>query len=133
MTDAVLDPIVQLTWRIHDVLDDVARAHDLSTSVLRLLAILRSREPEMLALAGYLGIDKSSLSGLVTRAETRGLVERMPSPSDRRRVTVRLTEAGRREADAGEKEIYRRLDALLSPLPPAERERLAASARTVLT
>jgi DNA-binding MarR family transcriptional regulator len=132
MTDATLDPIVQLSWRIHDVLDDVARAHGVSTSVLRLLAILRSREPEMLELARHLDIDKSSLSGLVARAESRGLVERTPSAADRRRVTVRLTASGRREAARGESEVYRRLGEAFAALPPRDLERLSSLARTVL-
>lgn len=132
MTDATLDPIVQLSWRIHDVLDDVARAHGLSTSVLRLLAILRGREPEMLELARHLGIDKSSLSGLVARAETRGLVERTPSAADRRRVTVRLTALGRREATRGETEVYRRLGEVLAAVSPRDLEQLSAVARSVL-
>ena len=132
MTDATLDTIVQLSWSIHDVLDDVARAHGLSTSVLRLLAILRSREPEMLELARHLGIDKSSLSGLVARAETRGLVERTPSAADRRRFTVRLTALGRREAARGEAEVYRRLGEFLAAVSPRDLEQLSAVARIVL-
>jgi MarR family len=37
------------------------------------------REPGMLELARHLELEKSSLSGLVDRAESRGLVERIPS------------------------------------------------------
>ena len=101
-----MDALVQLTWRVHDILDDVARAHDLSTSQLRLFGILRDREPEMLELAGYLGVDKSSVSGLIDRAEARGLVERVPSATDRRRVAVRLTATGRAQRSSLEAAVY---------------------------
>ena len=42
-----------------------------------------------------LGLDKSSTSGLVDRAERRGLVCRVPSQIHRRSVRVRLTDHGR--------------------------------------
>ncbi len=101
-----MDALVQLAWCVYDILDDTARSHDLSASQLRLLGILRDREPEMLELAGYLGVDKSSVSGLVARAEARGLVERLPSGTDRRRVAVRLTDAGRAQRPVLETEVY---------------------------
>jgi MarR family transcriptional regulator, lower aerobic nicotinate degradation pathway regulator len=40
-------------------------------------------------------LDKSSITGLVDRAERRGLVLRVPSVTDRRSVLVRLTAGGR--------------------------------------
>jgi DNA-binding MarR family transcriptional regulator len=46
-------------------------------------------------LARLLELDKSSVTGLIDRAERRGLVERIPSLADRRAVLVRLTEEGR--------------------------------------
>ena len=42
-----------------------------------------------------LELDKSSVSGLVDRAQRRGLVARAPSPSDGRVVLVGLTDEGR--------------------------------------
>jgi len=116
-----MDALVQLTWRVYDILDDAARAHDLSTSQLRLLGILRDREPEMLELAGHLGVDKSSVSGLVDRAAARGLVERVPSATDRRRIAVRLTEAGRAQREILETEIYTAIDRAGLTLPPGAR------------
>ena len=72
----------------------------------------------MRELADFLGLEKSTLSGLVDRAEVRGLVERAPSAEDRRAVDVRLTPAGIElaaavRADVGRSlaEVTRRLDA----------------------
>jgi DNA-binding MarR family transcriptional regulator len=42
-------------------------------------------------------ITKGTLTGVVDRLETRGLVERLANDLDRRSVTVRLTPAGERE------------------------------------
>lgn len=46
-------------------------------------------------LAGVLGLGPSRLVALVDGLEERGLVERAPNPSDRRRHDVTLTEQGR--------------------------------------
>ena len=76
-------------------------------------------------LAKLLELDKSSVTGLVDRAERRGLVDRVPSTADRRAVLVRLTDQGRRvaaEAAARFEPTYR---VLLEPLPPADRDALA--------
>ncbi|MFC5501962.1 MarR family winged helix-turn-helix transcriptional regulator [Lysinimonas soli] len=130
--DPDLDSLVQLSWRVFDVLDDTARRHELSPTQLRLLAILRDREPEMLELAAHLGLDKSSTSGLVARAEGRGLVQRVPSDSDRRRVAVRLTDAGRAQATVLEQESYAALGAIMDRLPTDQRSAFAAICRELL-
>ena len=47
-------------------------------------AILRDREPAMLDLARHLALEKSSVTGLIDRAEARSFVERIPSDHDGR-------------------------------------------------
>jgi DNA-binding MarR family transcriptional regulator len=47
------------------------RSRDLSIPATRLLGVLRDREPTMLELAQLLELDKSSVTGLVDRAERR--------------------------------------------------------------
>jgi DNA-binding MarR family transcriptional regulator len=44
-------------------------------------------------------ITKGTLTGVVARLETQGIVERLSNPSDRRSTTVRLTAAGERLFD----------------------------------
>jgi DNA-binding MarR family transcriptional regulator len=46
-------------------------------------------------LGEHLHLDSGTLSPLLKRMETAGLVQRTRSPEDNRRVTVELTEAGR--------------------------------------
>jgi DNA-binding MarR family transcriptional regulator len=80
------------------VLARISAENDLSLTQLRMLAILRDRRPRMAALADYLGLEKSTLSGLIDRAQKRGLVERQVSADDGRAVEVFLSPAGRKLA-----------------------------------
>src|SRR6185312_17156750 len=86
-----VDGLAQLSFLIQGLLERRAAEHDLSIVQTRLLGVLRDRRPTMLELAKLLGLDKSSVSGLVDRAERRGLVARIPSAADRRSVLVGLT------------------------------------------
>src|SRR5580693_7233213 len=91
----VIDGLAQLAFVVHGMLELRAAEHDLSITQARLLGVLRDRTPTMNELARLLGLDKSSTTGLVDRAERRGLVARVPSATDRRSVLVSLTDDGR--------------------------------------
>jgi len=127
-----IDPVVELSFGVQGVLARIAAENDLSVTQLRLLAILRDRTPAMGDLARHLELGKSAVSGLIDRAEARGLVARVPAPHDGRAVHVRLTGEGRRLTDAVAPGAYRALSALLDGLSPAERTRLAALAATAV-
>src|SRR6516162_3299625 len=90
-----VDGMAQLSFVIQGMLERRAAEHDLSVIQTRLLGILRDRTPTMNELARFLRLDKSSVTGLVDRAERRGLVTRLPSATDRRAVQVSLTADGR--------------------------------------
>jgi len=90
-----VDGLAQLSFLIHGTLERRAAEHDVSMTQTRLLGVLRDRTPTINELAKLLALDKSSTSGLVARAERRGLVARIPSTTDRRSVEVALTDAGR--------------------------------------
>ena len=95
------DGLAQLSFLIQGILERRAREHDLSVTQIRLLGVLRDRQPTMNELARLLGLDKSSVTGLVDRAERRGLVARVPSTADRRVLLVGLTDNGRSLSSAG--------------------------------
>ncbi|WP_326834625.1 MarR family transcriptional regulator [Amycolatopsis rhabdoformis] len=128
----LVDGLAQLSFLVQGELARVAAGHDLSVIQLRLLGILRDRTPGMRDLARHLELDKSSTTGLVTRAERRGLVRRDPSPHDGRGVLVSLTPAGRALAAEGEAEVGRRLLALAAGLTEPQRSRLAQLASLVV-
>ncbi len=129
MTDAELSPadgLAQLSFLVQATLERRAAAHGMSVVQLRMLGVLRDRTPLISELGARLGLDKSSVSGLVQRAERRGLVERSPAPDDRRGVLVGLTTAGRELAAAAEAEFESDIVELLAHLRASDREALAA-------
>jgi DNA-binding MarR family transcriptional regulator len=129
---AMVDAVVQLSFAVQGVLGRLAAANDLSITQLRLLAILRDRDPGMLELARHLGLGKSSVSGLIDRAERRGLVTRTAAPGDRRGVLVSLTPDGRLLTEQVESRAVAEILALLAPVPVGERERFTRLAAGVV-
>jgi DNA-binding MarR family transcriptional regulator len=87
-----------------------------------MLCILATTGPRgMTELAGLLGVEKAALTGLADRAERRGLLARAPSATDRRAVSVSLTDAGRDAALAFHRDVSAQLSALTAVLPEEER------------
>jgi DNA-binding MarR family transcriptional regulator len=106
------------------VLTRLGGDHDLSLTQLRVLGILRGRRLRMTGLAGFLGLDKSTLTGLIDRAEKRGLVVRESSPADGRAVEVFLSPAGVQLADRLSDEVARLLTPLTNALGRTDQRRL---------
>ncbi len=128
----MLDAVVQLSFTVHDVLARVAARYDVSVTQVRLFGILRDREPAMGDLRDHLALEKSSVSGLIDRAERRGLVARTTGHADGRAIHVRLTEQGAGLASRFADEVYAELETLLAPLSDREQRRLAELASTML-
>ena len=122
--DGLIDALVQASFRTMAVLSRVAAEHDLSLTQFRVLAILRDRRLRMAALADYLGLEKSTMTGLVDRAEKRALLVRAPSASDGRSVDVYLSAEGRELAERVSAEVARSLSPMTRALAPAERQTL---------
>jgi MarR family transcriptional regulator, lower aerobic nicotinate degradation pathway regulator len=129
----IVDALVQLSFAVQGALAEIADEHDLSIVQTRLLGVLRDRSPGMNELARYLGLDKSSVTGLVDRAEKRGLVRRRPSSEDGRGIEVNVTAAGRKLALRVAIEVGRRIAELTDPLEVAEQEALSEMASRILT
>ncbi|MER6901520.1 MarR family transcriptional regulator, partial [Amycolatopsis sp. NPDC000740] len=70
----LVDGLMQLSFVVQAILGRLAGEHGLSVTQLRMLAVLDDREIGMRQLAGILELEKSSVTGLVDRAERRGLV-----------------------------------------------------------
>jgi DNA-binding MarR family transcriptional regulator len=121
----IVDALVQLSFLVQLVLSRIAARHELSLIQVRLLGVLRGREPGMLELAAILNLDKSSVSGLVDRAVRRGLVRRITTPQDRRAIHVGLAPRGLELAQVFAREVDRDLAALLQTLGEANRKRLS--------
>ncbi|WP_329126566.1 MarR family winged helix-turn-helix transcriptional regulator [Streptomyces sp. NBC_01465] len=127
-----VDALVQLSFLTQRVLAATGTEHDLSIIQIRLLGILRDRQAGMLEIGTHLGLDKSSMTGLVSRAEKRGLVRRSPSPHDGRAVLVSLTPLGRELTERCTAEISGRITALTDHLTAARRTELTELAAEVV-
>ena len=121
----LVDALVMTSFATMAALNRIAAEHDLSLTQLRVLAILRDRRVKMSELTNFLGLDKSTVSGLVDRAEKRGLLQRAPNPHDGRGVDVFLAPSGMRLAERGVAQVAQSLSPMTSALPPAEGRRLA--------
>jgi MarR family transcriptional regulator, lower aerobic nicotinate degradation pathway regulator len=107
------------------MLERRAAERGLSIVQARLLGVLRDRKPTMNELARLLGLDKSSVTGLVDRAERRGLVIRVPSTTDRRAVLVSLTDDGRAFVSQAAACFETDVMTMLGRLPARDREALS--------
>jgi DNA-binding MarR family transcriptional regulator len=133
MTSPTVDALVQLSFAVQLVLTRTAADNDLSVTQLRLLGILRDRTPTMAEIADYLELDRSSVSGLVDRAERRGLVSRRASDQDARVTFVELTASGLVVGASAAAGVSDSLDALLAGSSEVDRvsiEKLAAALGT---
>ncbi|KAA9107999.1 MarR family winged helix-turn-helix transcriptional regulator [Microbacterium rhizomatis] len=119
-----IDAMAQLTFVVQRMLEERAADQGITIVALRMLGILRDRTPTMADLATRLELDKSSITGLVDRAERRGLVARVPSTADKRSVLVELTPDGRRIVAGGEQKFEADVAALLGLLPASDRAAL---------
>lgn len=123
-TDDVLDALVRTTFEVAGVLTRIGGEHDLSLTQLRVLGILRDRRARITELAAYLGLDKSTMSTLIARAERRGLLTRGKNPDDGRVVEVYMTPAGLELAKRVEDDIRRALAPATGRLDPEQFARL---------
>jgi len=92
--EGLADTLVTTAFVTMAVINRIGAENDLSLSLIRVLGILWDRRPRMTELADYLGLEKQTMSGLVARAEKRGLVARAPNEEDGRATDVFLTGDG---------------------------------------
>lgn len=128
----ITDSMVQLSFLIQEILGRAAARNDMSVTALRLLGVLRDREPGMQELARYLSLDKSSVTGLVDRAERRGLVMRASHPHDGRAVRVASTAQGQQLAARVAAEVGNEVAGIVRVLPAADRSRLSELASAIV-
>lgn len=113
------------------------RAHQRATAIFQehfgeltptqwaVLARLHSAGPaSQNSLGRMTGMDAATMQGVVRRLMQRGLVTRSSDPTDRRRLTLSLTEAGRDVVVSSQAKGLAVSRETLSPLNPKERETL---------
>ena len=130
-TSPFVDALVQLSFAVQEVLTRVAAGHDLSVTQLRLLGVLRDRTPAMAAIARHLSLDPSSVSGLIDRAERRGLVSRSTPTHDARVTLISVTPSGRDVTKELAAAVTARLEELVGHASPSERDVIVRLAESV--
>jgi DNA-binding MarR family transcriptional regulator len=129
---SMVDALAQLSFLIQGTLERRASERGLSMIQTRLLGVLRDRNPTMNELARLLDLDKSSITGLVARAERRGLVRRAPSSTDGRAVQVSITDAGRVQVANVATSFEADVAAIVATLPSVPRKALSALVSRIL-
>jgi DNA-binding MarR family transcriptional regulator len=120
----LVEALGAVAFSVMGALTKLAAEHDLSLTQLRMLGLLRDRRLTISELAHALGLDRSSVSGLVDRTERRGLVQREPNPADARSVLVTVSPTGAEAVSLGADEMARLLSSLTGALTVAEADRL---------
>ena len=132
----VLSRVSRLAHRAAVVRRKVFSGHDLDAWEFDVLAALRRAGVPYQLSPGQLATETLVTSGTMTnrldRLAAKGLITRLPSPVDRRGVTVQLADEGRERVDAAFSSLVAAEHDLLADLPPADRAVLAATLRRLL-
>ena len=108
-------------------------AHGLSASAFQTLAILDGAGEPLPGhvIAERLLVSSASMTSLVDTLERRGLVERHPHPTDRRKVLIHLTADAQRIVDQQLPAIHAVIAQAISTLAEDDREHLLTSLTTI--
>lgn len=99
--------------------------HQLTPAQFFAMARLREKGQLSQNLLGRLSaMDPATIQGVIRRLSDRGFIERLPDPTDRRRMILRLTSAGEARLDELRDGIEAVSMQFVAPLAPAEREQL---------
>ena len=126
------DGLIRLCRLVQGINARISDRHDLTPVQAKLICVLAFGPRGMAELARCFGVEKATLTGLVDRAEQRGLVRRSPVSGDRRALHVTLTDTGRRAATAFDAEATEELNYLLSSLPSRDREHFRRSMAKII-
>jgi DNA-binding MarR family transcriptional regulator len=101
----------------------------LSVSAFQTLAILEGADESLAAheIAERLLVTSASMTSLLDTLERRGLVERHPHPTDRRKILIHLTGEGRAIVDRMLPFIHAAITEAVGDLSERDRERLITS------
>lgn len=119
-------------WRRYDqVYSRWAERHGLSTNAMSLVEELQMRPEGMepAAVADYLGVPRQTMTSTLDALEKRGIIERLPHATDRRRKVIKLTAEGQTMADGLVDELHRWVTNALCAVPRADRARAMAAVR----
>jgi DNA-binding MarR family transcriptional regulator/N-acetylglutamate synthase-like GNAT family acetyltransferase len=119
------------TQRIGVLEEGLLRSRFSLTEVRVLWELANGKAFTATALGQTLGLDAGYLSRILAGFERRKLIRRAPSEHDRRQSWLTLTAAGEKAFEPLDAAARRQVAALLEPLKPRQRERLAEAMRAI--
>lgn len=135
------EPIAGYGWYIKRIDNALAKeaarnmqAHALTTQQSHVIAMLHHAPEGHLTLKEmeeHFGSAQSTVAGLISRLEKKGLVEGFSDPADRRVKHVRLTEAGQAMHQGCRQDVVHSEKRLTALLTDAEKEQLLHLLRKV--
>ncbi|MBM7502696.1 MarR family winged helix-turn-helix transcriptional regulator [Agromyces aurantiacus] len=126
---ALLDRASQVTGA---VVDFVLKEHGVTRAELAVLEVVAGGDALPSELAERAGVTRAGMTKRLDRLERAGLVERIPSPTDRRSVLVRATAAGRSMLPSAVAARDRVEAQLLARLAPGDQAHLGDILRRLL-
>ncbi|MBV9830461.1 MAG: MarR family transcriptional regulator [Marmoricola sp.] len=125
--------LVRTGERLLAGIDQALRHHRLSRAGREALAVLDGAGQPLspTAIAERLIVTTASVTSLLDTLERRGLVERQPDPTDRRRLLIVITQDGRAVVDQFLPEVVALQTAALATLTEAQRRQLVDLLATV--
>jgi DNA-binding MarR family transcriptional regulator len=108
-------------WALHT--RELSRNYDLSVSQLLCLQTLHENgRMSMSDIAESIMVNVSTVTGIVDRLERKGLIERQRETTDRRVITIALTEKGTSLAENSPPAVHHKIVRTVQMLSEAERE-----------
>lgn len=98
----------------------------------RILVAVARRPQTVGELGRYVRVGKSTMTGVLARLVSSGLVVREPNPDDRRASLITPTAHGREIADTLVTRVRAEVGRLLGPIDPAARRELAGLLQRIL-
>ncbi len=123
VTDAVLTAsrlLIAVSARSIATVDET-----ITIAQFRLLVVLRTRGPvKLTSLAEHLSVNPSTVTRMIDRLVTTGLISRETNPVSRRELMVTLTDIGARVVDEVTRRRRSEIAGIVSRMPPDTRKGL---------
>ncbi len=130
--DRIVESIVYLVTESRRQSKDEAARYGVTPTQLSVLKLLQEiGDLSLGSLSKEIKAHNSTVTGIVDRMETAGLVERARSEDDRRVWIIRLTAQGRKVADRAKVSPWDTLRHALEALPVKEQEQLTQILRKI--
>jgi DNA-binding MarR family transcriptional regulator len=133
--EGIAERISKLQRGFQRSMDETLREHKLTLGEWQVLRQLRFAGDESCSpgdLSRDLDLSSGAMTNRLDRLEQRGLIKRLPDPSDRRGVLIELTEAGGRAWTESTGAAARKEAMLASALTKAEQKQLNVLLRKLM-